>query len=230
MVQTAQEVAKLREAELQYYVDHIGAVQTMATLLAGFAFSAIISMDSISIDLNAILLRQASDSFVISNDSGEVAPGDAQAPNALQVLTFSAHVIQTLFFVLCLGEMMHVMTETLVARQLGSRLALHGPDGSIITATHRLAASLASATKRFFSGLQYFLLSVVFNALRGMHPGLALVVALVILAYLRGQGALVAKLALDFELRSAIHTGFHNDSSRPTSPCLLYTSPSPRDS
>ena len=38
-VQTAKEVVHLRVLELKYYDDQIGSIQTVATLLAGFAFT-----------------------------------------------------------------------------------------------------------------------------------------------------------------------------------------------
>ena len=41
---TALEVVTLREKELNFYSSNIAAVQTMATLLAGFAFTAFVSM------------------------------------------------------------------------------------------------------------------------------------------------------------------------------------------
>lgn len=208
LAETARDVAVLRETELGYYVEHIGAVQNMATLLAGFAFTAIVSLDVTSISRDSVLLLESSGAYTFDNASGMITPIPATASDGYQIWAFCAHVAQAILVVLCLGEMMHVMTETLVARQLGSRLALRGVDGSIISATRRLAASLANSTKRFFQGLQYFLLSVVFHALRGMHPALAAVVAVIILVYLRGQGSLVRQLAVDFELKSAVNTVF----------------------
>jgi hypothetical protein len=196
LVETAREVAALREAELRYYVEHIGGVQTMATLLAGFAFTALVSMDTVSLSRNAFFLLQSSGKFEVtphisdsdnSTASGvsDVTPKPAEPADgalplnchrerssprvslegrfvswlhasraAFTLYSFSAHAIEVLLVVLCLGEVLHVMTETLISRQLGSRLALRGPDGSIITATYLLAASLARATRRFFSGLQ----------------------------------------------------------------------------
>jgi hypothetical protein len=101
---------------------------------------------------------------------------------------------------LCLGEMLHVLVVSLVGRLLGSRLALRGPDGSIIRATKKLAAALAQCTRRFVIGLQYFLLSVVVHALRGMHPAVSLVVVLIIGYYWRSQFKAVGKLNRDFAL------------------------------
>ena len=212
LTETAKNVARLRESELRYYVEHIGGVQTMATLLAGFAFTAFIAMEPLALKTSAVLLMQPSGDYVYNDSTGSVAKAPDERPDPFQIFAFVMTCIQALLVVLCLGEMMHVMTETLVARQLGSRLALRGQDGSIIIATRRLAASLANATKRFFGGLQSFLLSVVFHALRGMHPGLALVVAVVILWYLKMQGALVKRLAKDFELRRAVNTVFPDGS------------------
>ena len=59
-VQTAQEVVHLREKELAYYVEHIGSIQTVATLLAGFAFTAFLSMDSIDLDTASIIMKTRS--------------------------------------------------------------------------------------------------------------------------------------------------------------------------
>jgi hypothetical protein len=47
---TSKEIVALREMELQYYIDHIGIIQTMATLLAGFAFSALVQSNSLGVD------------------------------------------------------------------------------------------------------------------------------------------------------------------------------------
>ena len=68
-----------------------------------------------------------------------------------------------------LGEMLYVMVETLIARLLGSRLALRGPEGSINVANRHLAKALANCTKHFIVGLQWFLLSILVHALKGMH-------------------------------------------------------------
>ena len=58
---TAQAVANLRASELNYYVDHIGGIQTIATLLAGFAFTAFLTMDGPS--LENLQFRSKSGSF-----------------------------------------------------------------------------------------------------------------------------------------------------------------------
>merc|ERR1719453_2506836 len=42
VAETTREVALLRETELRFYIDHIGGMQTMSTLLAGFAFTALV--------------------------------------------------------------------------------------------------------------------------------------------------------------------------------------------
>ena len=62
------------------------------------------------------------------------------------------HVLEVVCVCACLGEMLYVLTETLISRLLGSRLALRGPDGSIIRATANLAKSLARSTRRFIWG------------------------------------------------------------------------------
>ena len=56
-VETAQQISKLRQLELQYYIDHIGGIQTMATLLAGFSFTALISSESLDIDKHAVIFH-----------------------------------------------------------------------------------------------------------------------------------------------------------------------------
>ena len=55
--ETTQQVAHLRQIELQYYVDHIGGIQTMATLLAGFAFTAFVSIDG-GFDANSLVFQK----------------------------------------------------------------------------------------------------------------------------------------------------------------------------
>ena len=51
---TNQQIAHLRERELAFYVNHIGSIQTIATLVAGFAFSALVKMDS-TLDMNMLV-------------------------------------------------------------------------------------------------------------------------------------------------------------------------------
>ena len=63
-----------------------------------------------------------------------------------------------------LGENLYVMVETLIARLLGSRLALRGPDGSIVIATKHLAQALANSTKHFISGAEHADFVIVFMA------------------------------------------------------------------
>ena len=93
MVETARDVAVLREAELKYYIEHISGVQTMATLLAGFAFSAIISMDTPWIDLSSILLLQSSGDYLYNETTGEIVQSPPVWPDPLQVVAFGASVM-----------------------------------------------------------------------------------------------------------------------------------------
>lgn len=72
----------------------------------------------------------------------------------IQVFAFMMQVGELFAVVCCLGEMMHVLTLSLIGRLLGTRLALRGPDGSIIRATRHLANSLSNCTRVFFNGLQ----------------------------------------------------------------------------
>ena len=63
LASTTQEVMRLRSVELQYYLDHTSSIQTMATLLAGFAFTAFVSMDVIPLDLDAIRWERPTGDF-----------------------------------------------------------------------------------------------------------------------------------------------------------------------
>ena len=219
--ETARDVSVLRNTELQYYVDNIGQLQTMATLLAGFAFAAFVSQDTTALQLSVLRFEETTmpasldvEPFNASSPSAggySVKPSATQPFDSLAWLTFGFHLLETASIVLCLGDMLYVCLETLLARILGSRLALRGPDGSIIRATQNLARALASSTRRFVRGLQWFLLSIMMHALRGMHPVIAGVVTIIVLKQWRGQFKLVSRLARWFELRKAVSTAFTHD-------------------
>ena len=170
-VQTAQEVVHLREKELAYYVEHIGSIQTVATLLAGFAFTAFLSMDSIDLDEASIIMRTPSGRMEGSVANGTLSLGMEEARfEPWLVFSWFFHFMQAVTVCMCLARMLHVVMETLITRQLGTRLALRGPEGSIVKATQNMARSLTNSTKNFVYGLQSFMLSVVFHAIREMHP------------------------------------------------------------
>jgi hypothetical protein len=153
---TVREVALLRETELRFYIDHIGSIQTMSTLIAGFSFTALISSESINLDDATLLFQQSTGGFTqtINATNGEslILPIYAD-PRPAQIYAMLMNICKLASVMACLGEMLHVITEALIARLLGSRLALRGPDGSIIRATRHLANALASSTRSFFKGL-----------------------------------------------------------------------------
>ena len=209
LAETNQDIALLREKELRYYVDHIGGIQTMATLLAGFAFTALVQSDSLHLDVNAVQFRHNEGTFSrhsnVTMDHAVTLTNPVYANlDFVEVFSFVFHAGELASTVFCLGEMLHVLVISLIARLLGMRLALRGPDGSIIQATRHLAIALASTTRTFFKGLQYFLLSVVFYALRGQHPLIAVLMISVIFKYWRGQGKLASELSLNFKLEKGV--------------------------
>lgn len=211
VAETAQQVAALRSTELQYYVDHIGGIQTMATLLAGFAFTAFVSIDG-GLDVSSLLFRKPSGAFVgsLTNSTIQLTEG-VSSFDEVQLFQFVMQVFKVVSVAFTLGEMLYVMTETLIARLLGSRLALRGPDGSIGIATAHLAGCLATSTKHFIKGLQWFLLSVLCHALRGMHIVMSTLVFFIILMYWNMQFSIVRTLSKKFELKDATSTDFKDD-------------------
>jgi len=58
---TNQEIAHLRDKELSFYVNHMGSIQTISTLVAGFAFAALVKMDT-TLDMNLIKFQATSGS------------------------------------------------------------------------------------------------------------------------------------------------------------------------
>ena len=224
----SREIALLRETELRYYIQHISDMQTMATLLAGFAFTALVQSDTLNLDLNAVLFREETGSVerpvnATSRDANVAgttvsSPTYATVEDPLKYFSFLMHASELTSTVLCLGQMLHVITESLIARLLGSRLALRGPDGSIIRATRHLAKALASTTRTFFTGLQFFILSVVFYSLRGQHPAVAMAMVSILFVYWRGQGDLADKLSLEFHLEKSVTTSFADEEPKPRRP------------
>ena len=211
-VQTAKEVVHLRMMELKYYDDQIGSIQTVATLLAGFAFTGFLTMESSNLDMYSLELRKLSGDYLgrLLNNATDIEL-EATYTDTLNwgvLFQFGFHLLQALTVCLCLCKMLHVVMETLFARQLGTRLALRGPEGSITVATKNMSRSLTNATKHFVYGLQYFMLSVIFHSVRGMHPATSVLVALLIAKFWRLQWSLIEQLATRFELRDAVSTAF----------------------
>ena len=92
----------------------------MATLLAGFAFTAFISMDTVSIDINAIRLTPATGAQrgTVTNSSDRVATvwlEPERVRDLWVVFGFAMHLFEIGTLLLCLSFMLHVMTETLIA-------------------------------------------------------------------------------------------------------------------
>ena len=209
---TSQRVAQLREKELNYYVNHLGNVQTIATLIAGFAFTALVRMDAILLE-DVFMFRWKTGAIIENNPWNNVTGATLSSPvkEPLDTVQWYAFVMQIgeLFAVVStLGEMILVVTRSLIARLLGTRLALRGPDGSIIRAARLLANSLSSCTRIFFTGLQYFLLSVVFHVMRTQHPFVAVFLLVVLAPYGRGMGSMARELAIDYFLNMGVNTAF----------------------
>ena len=119
VAETVREVAQMRQMELQYYVDNIGSIQTMATLLGGFAFTAFVSLDG-GFDLKSLIFRGDSgeyDGAIDANGTIHVEPAD-EGFDAIQIVSFVMEVFQVVAVAFTLGEMLYVMTETLIARLL----------------------------------------------------------------------------------------------------------------
>lgn len=213
---TSKEIVALREMELQYYIDHIGIIQTMATLLAGFAFSALVQSNSLGVDEQTVTFSAWSHTltfFHVSNGSTthEVSVPQYELVNdGWTYFAFLMHASELVSTTMCLGEMIHVISETLIARALGSRLALRGPDGSVIRSTRNLARALGSSTRTFFHGLQFFMLSVSLYALRGQHPVVAVLLIAILYRYWRGVGNLADRLSVDFHLANGVTTAFND--------------------
>ena len=126
------------------------------------SFTALVQSETLNLDLNAVLFREETGSVerpvnatsIDANVAGTTvsSPTYATVEDPLKYFSFLMHASELTSTVLCLGQMLHVITESLIARLLGSRLALRGPDGSIIRATRHLAKALASTTRTFFTG------------------------------------------------------------------------------
>ena len=209
--ETVQKVAHLRQVELQYYIDHIGGIQTMATLLAGFAFTAFNGFEG-GFNLDAFFFTRFQGSYDLVDGNGTLRVDPVKESfDAMMFVKFVMETFEVAAVTLTLGEMLYVMIETLIARLLGSRLALRGPDGSINTANRHLAEALANSTKHFILGLQWFLLSVLCHALRGMHIISSMLVLFILSFYWKSQFVTVGRLAKQFELKTAVITDFDDD-------------------
>lgn len=203
----AQDIARFRATELQYYVEHIGSIQTIATLLAGFAFTAFLQLETVELDVQTVFMQRFRGEYKFVN--GTYIERDFAPMDPMAIASFVVYAVEVFSVCFTFVEMISVLLETLIARLLGSRLALRGQDGSIIVATKGLAKSLLKATTRFIVGLQWFLFSVVCHAIRGMHPFISIVVLVTIFTYWRSQFALAKRLVTEFYLRKAVHTSWN---------------------
>ena len=227
LANNALDISRFRATELQYYIEHIGSIQTAATLIAGFAFTAFLSMENVDLDVPELLLQRWLGGFTVKTSNGTTTVDrHFVSYDALAVLTLVINAVEVFSVCLCLVEMISVLLETLLARLLGSRLALKGQDGSIIIATKGLAKSLVKATSRFIVGLQWFLLSVVCHGLRGMHPAISGIVLIIIFTYWRSQFRLAKRLADTFQLHDAVRTEWDDERSE-RSPASSSTDPAP---
>lgn len=140
---TADQVAHLREKELNFYSTNIAAVETMATLLAGFAFTAFVSLnDPLSKDTIRFLTREGElhgslvDGKVTLQQSTTLFDG-------VDFFVFAVAWLEVVSLVMCLAEMLYVLQLCLLSQLLGYRLALRGPSGSITRSVQNLAESLS---------------------------------------------------------------------------------------
>ena len=203
LAETNLRIARLRDKELAYYVNHMGSIQTIATLVAGFSFSALVKMDA-TLDMNMLLFMQSSGSTTTVDPATGVSISTpiVRQIDAAQIFAFLMQLGELSAVILTLGEMLHVLTDSLVSRLLGTRLALRGPDGSIIRATKHLANALEHSTRLFFNGLQYFLASIIFHVLRSQHPSLG-VWAIVLLFPCAASG--LDPTSSSHDVRASVH-------------------------
>ena len=107
-----------------------------------------------------------------------------------------------LAIILCLGENLYVLQVSLVATIMGNRLALRGPAGSLNRAVELMARALKRAIDRFVLGLQWFMLSIVFHALKGLHPLSSVTVCIVVFKLWRRTHRHIRAIAAAFRLDS----------------------------
>ena len=212
---TNQHITTIREKELLYYVNHLGNMETIATLIAGFSFTALVKMDT-RLDMDTLLFTLPSgvEEQHLPDDRGVSVTSIVRREFvAIELFAFFMQVGELVAVVMTLGEMLLVITESLLSRLLGTRLALRGPDGSIIRASRHLASTLSSNTRRFFNGLQFFMMAIVFHVLRAQHPAVSGLVIIILIPYWRGQGAMAEKSANVYRLSTGVNTAFDRNAS-----------------
>tara|TARA_B110001452_G_scaffold51043_1_gene39002 strand:- start:90 stop:764 length:675 start_codon:yes stop_codon:yes gene_type:complete len=181
LAETALEVSHLREKEFKYYESHISMLQTYATLLAGFAFATFVSVSE-PLSTSALLFKAASGDYDAEGLDQATATIEQEVHklDPMEMYTFGMHVIEVGSITLCLGENLFVLQVSLAATILGNRLALRGPAGSLNRAIELMARALKRGIDRFVLGLQWFMLSIVFHALKVLHPVSSVMVTLII--------------------------------------------------
>ncbi len=70
LASTSKEVSHLRNVELQYYLEHTSSIQTMATLLAGFAFTAFVSMDTVALSIDNVRFERPTGDYDATSVNG----------------------------------------------------------------------------------------------------------------------------------------------------------------
>ena len=105
------------------YVDNIGSIQTMATLIAGFAFTALAANDGkLSLGYLTFMEPAGWRATPSENNSGMQIEPRYEMFSVLSFLNFGLNTLEAAAVAFTLGEMLFVMIETLIARLLGSRL------------------------------------------------------------------------------------------------------------
>lgn len=181
LAETALEVTHLREKEFKYYEGHISMLQTYATLLAGFAFASFVSVSD-PLSTTTLLFKAVSADYSVEGLDQATATIEQKEHvlDPVDMYTFGMHVIEVGSITMCLGENLFVLQVSLAATILGNRLALRGPAGSLNRAIELMARALKRGIDRFVLGLQWFMLSIVFHALKVLHPISSVMVTLII--------------------------------------------------
>jgi hypothetical protein len=146
--ETLSGVMHLREKEFNYYEKHLSSIETIATLMAGFAFAALL-LESQTISFDTVLFKDFTAELYFS---------------------FGVQWSEVISITVCFGFMLHVLQHGLVAQLLGYRLALRGGDGSINKATVQMARALRECVYTLAHGMQWFMLSILLHSVRVLHP------------------------------------------------------------
>ena len=97
----------------------------MATLMAGFAFTALVQSSTLALDWHSISFQARVGTSEVRNlttGAASSAPSYAPISDPWTFFSLLMHAGELTSVVLCLGEMLRVITEGLIARLLGNRL------------------------------------------------------------------------------------------------------------